>query len=134
MVGPRMLPPASEKPRVLIVEDSRTMRETLRILLSLDFEVQAAEDGASALVLALAQPPDLILTDVEMRGVDGYELLRRVRTQPALAHVRVVLLSGHPPRAERAGDGTGEDLYLVKPIRPALLVQRLHALLCTPRP
>ena len=127
-----MVPPPSEKPRVLIVEDSRTMRETLRILLSLDFECQAAEDGASALVLALARPPDLILTDVEMRGVDGYELLRRVRTQPSLAHVRVVLLSGHAPRTGRAADEPSEDLYLVKPIRPALLIQCLHALLCTP--
>ena len=131
MVGPRMLPPPSEKPRVLIVEDSRTMRETLRILLSADFECQAAEDGASALVLALAQPPDLILTDVEMRGVDGYELLRRVRALPSLAHVRFVLLSGHAPQP---GAGGAEDLYLVKPIRPAVLIERIHALLRTPRP
>ena len=129
-----MVSPPTDKPKVLIVEDSRTMRETLRILLSLDFDCQAAEDGASALVQALARPPDLILSDVEMKGVDGYELLRRVRTQPALARVRVVLLSGHAPRTGRAGDEPSEDLYLVKPIRPALLVQRLHALLCTPRP
>ena len=126
-----MVSPPSDKPKVLIVEDSRTMRETLRILLSLDFDCQAAEDGASALVQALACPPDLILSDVEMRGVDGYELLRRVRALPTLAHVRVVLLSGHAPQP---GVASGEDLYLVKPIRPAVLIERIHALLRTPRP
>lgn len=129
-----MVPSPTEKPKVLIVEDSRTMRETLRILLSLDFDCRAAEDGASALVLALARPPDLILSDVEMKGVDGYELLRRVRSQPVLAHVRVILLSGHPPHPDLAGEDTGEDLYLVKPVRPAVLIERIHALLRTPRP
>ena len=107
------------------------MRETLRILLSLDFDCQVAADGTSALVLALARPPDLILSDVEMQGVDGYELLRRVRALPTLAHVRVVLLSGHAPQP---GAGGAEDLYLVKPIRPALLIERIHALLRAPRP
>jgi CheY-like chemotaxis protein len=126
-----MVSPPTDKPKVLIVEDSRTMRETLRILLSLDFDCQAAEDGASALVQALARPPDLILSDVEMKGVDGYELLRRVRSLPSLAHVRFVLLSGHAPQP---GAGGAEDLYLVKPIRPAILIERIHALLRTPRP
>ncbi|MBF5042113.1 response regulator [Aggregicoccus sp. 17bor-14] len=112
-------------PRLLIVEDSLTMRETLRILLSQDFDCEVAEDGARGLVLALASPPDLLLSDVEMRGVDGYELVRRVRAQPTLAHCRIVLLSGHAPRTEEHG----ADLYLVKPVRPALLIERLHGLL-----
>jgi DNA-binding response OmpR family regulator len=112
-------------PRLLIVEDSLTMRETLRILLSQDFECRVAEDGARGLVLALASPPDLILSDVQMQGVDGYELVRRVRAQPSLAHCRLVLLSGHAPRTSEHG----ADLYLVKPVRPALLIERLHALL-----
>ena len=112
-------------PRLLIVEDSLTMRETLRILLSQDFECQVAEDGARGLVQALAAPPDLILSDVEMRGVDGYELVRRVRAQPMLAGCRLVLLSGHAPRTEEHG----ADLYLVKPVRPALLIECLHRLL-----
>ena len=101
------------------------MRETLRILLSLDFDCQVAADGTSALVLALARPPDLILSDVEMQGVDGYELLRRVRAQPALRHVRIILLSGHPAAAQPEG----ADLYLVKPVRPTLLIEHLHRLL-----
>jgi CheY-like chemotaxis protein len=119
-----------DKPKVLIVEDSRTMRETLRILLSLDFDCRVAEHGADALAQALAAPPDLILSDVEMQGMDGYELLRRVRAQPSLAHVAFVLLSGHAPRPDRHD----ADLYLVKPVRPAVLIERIHSLLRRPRP
>jgi DNA-binding response OmpR family regulator len=119
----------TDKPKVLVVEDSRTMRETLRILLSLDFDCRVAEDATQALVLALAEPPDLLVSDVEMRGVDGYELVRRVRAQPTLAHIPLILLSGHAPRAEPHG----ADLYLVKPVKPALLIERIHFLL-RPRP
>jgi len=119
----------TDKPKVLVVEDSRTMRETLRILLSLDFDCRVAEDAAQALVLALADPPDLLVSDVEMRGVDGYELVRRVRAQPTLTHLPLILLSGHAPRDERHG----ADLYLVKPVKPALLIERIHSLL-RPRP
>lgn len=118
-----------DKPLVLIVEDSRTMRETLRVLLSLDFECRLAEEGADALAQALARPPALIVSDVEMQGMDGYELLRRVRAEPALAGVQVVLLSGHAPRPGESG----VDLYLVKPVRPAVLIEQLHELLRTPR-
>ena len=117
-------------PQVLIVEDSRTMRETLRVLLSLDFDCRVAVDGADALAQALAEPPALILSDVEMLGVDGYELLAQVRARPALAQVRFVLLSGHAPRS-----GAPEpDLYLVKPVKPGILIERLRALLQAPRP
>ncbi|HSP80350.1 MAG TPA: response regulator, partial [Myxococcaceae bacterium] len=70
------------KPRVLIVEDSWSMRQTLRLLLSPDFECALAEDGSSALEQARQQPPDLIVSDVSMEGMDGYELCRRVRAEP----------------------------------------------------
>ena len=132
MVGPsseavlyRMASSPTDKPKVLVVEDSRTMRETLRILLSLDFECRVADGGTQALVLALAEPPDVLVSDVEMQGVDGYELVRRVRAQPTLAHTPLILLSGHPPRSE----AHGADLYLVKPVKPALLIERIHSLL-----
>lgn len=129
-----MVSPPSDRPKalpqVLIVEDSRTMRETLRVLLSLDFDCRVAVDGADALAQALVQPPALILSDVEMLGVDGYELLAQVRARPALAQVRFVLLSGHAPRP-----GAPEpDLYLVKPVKPGILIERLRALLQPPRP
>jgi CheY-like chemotaxis protein len=114
------------KPRVLIVDDSWSMRQTLRLLLSPDFECAIAEDGASALAQALEQPPDIIVSDVNMEGMDGYELCRRVRAQPPLQKVPFLFLSGHAPRQ---GEASPADAYLVKPVRPELLIARLNEMI-----
>ncbi|MFP2905703.1 response regulator [Pyxidicoccus sp. 3LFB2] len=117
------------KPKVLIVENSRTMRETLRLLLSGEFDCTTAADGESGLSQALASPPDVLLSDVSMDGMDGYELFRRFRSEPTLKHIPVVFVSGYQPRAN---DGTGQpspDAYLIKPVQPPLLITQLHALL-----
>ena len=118
------------KPRVLIVDDSRSMRQTLRLLLSPDFDCTLAEDGLSALTQARTHPPDLILSDVSMAGMDGYELCRRVRAEPPLQQVPFVFLSGHEPRAVLPEPG---HIYLLKPVRPDILVSRMHELLAPRR-
>lgn len=117
------------KPKVLIVENSWTMRETLRLLLTCEFDCTMAADGESGLAQALASPPDVLLSDVNMDGMDGYELCSRFRSEPTLKHIPVVFVSGYPPRED---DGTGQpapDAYLVKPVKPPLLIAELHALL-----
>lgn len=117
------------KPKVLIVENSWTMRETLRLLLSGEFDCTTAADGESGLAQALAQPPDVLLSDVNMDGMDGYELCRRFRSEDTLKHIPVVFVSGYAPRAD-AGDSLAvPDAYLVKPVKPPLLIAQLHALL-----
>lgn len=116
------------KPKVLIVENSWTMRETLRLLLSGDFDCTTAADGESGLAQALAHPPDVLLSDVNMDGMDGYELCRRFRTEPSLKHIPVVFVSGYAPREDGGGEG-GPDSYLVKPVKPPVLVAELHKLL-----
>jgi CheY-like chemotaxis protein len=119
------------KPRVLIVDDSWSMRQTLRLLLSPDFECALAEDGASALVQARQQPPDIIVSDVNMAGMDGYELCLRMRSEPPpLQRVPFVFLSGLAPLP---GMVQTSDVYLVKPVQPAVLIARMHELL-QPRP
>ena len=118
------------KPRVLIVDDSWSMRQTLRLLLSPDFECALAENGATALDQARQQPPDIIVSDVNMHGMDGYELCRRVRAEPPLQQVPFLFISGH---ALRPGLSEAVDTYLVKPVQPAVLIARLHELL-QPRP
>jgi CheY-like chemotaxis protein len=118
------------RPRVLIVDDSWSMRQTLRLLLSPDFDCALAEDGRSALNQARQQPPDIIVSDVNMAGMDGYELCLRMRAEPPLQHVPFVFISGTAPRP---GMVQASDIYLVKPVQPAVLIARLHELL-QPRP
>lgn len=117
------------KPKVLIVENSWTMRETLRLLLSGDFDCATAADGETGLAQALAQPPDLLLSDVNMDGMDGYELLRRCREEATLRHLPVVFVSGFAPRSGGDPSLPVPDAYLVKPVKPAVLIAEIHALL-----
>lgn len=117
------------KPKVLIVENSWTMRETLRLLLSGDFDCAVAANGETGLAQALSQPPDLLLSDVNMEGMDGYELCRRCRQEPSLQHIPVVFVSGYAPRSDSDPSLPVPDAYLVKPVKPALLIAEIHALL-----
>jgi two-component system, OmpR family, alkaline phosphatase synthesis response regulator PhoP len=117
------------KPKVLIVENSWTMRETLRLLLSGEFDCTVAADGESGLKHALEQPPDVLLSDVNMEGIDGYELCRRVRAEPSLAHLPVVFVSGYAPRTDVDPSQPQPDAYLVKPVKPPHLIAQLHAVL-----
>lgn len=117
------------KPRVLIVENSWTMRETLRLLLSGEFDCTTAADGEAGLAQALAHPPDVLLSDVNMDGMDGYELCRRFRSAPTLKDIPVVFVSGYAPREAGGEDAPTPDVYLVKPVKPQVLITELHALL-----
>jgi CheY-like chemotaxis protein len=117
------------KPKVLIVENSRTMRETLRFLLAPEFDCTTAVDGETGLEQALASPPDVLLSDVAMDGMDGYELCRRFRGEPTLKHIPVVFVSGYKPREDDGTDQPVPDAYLIKPVQPPQLIAELHALL-----
>jgi two-component system alkaline phosphatase synthesis response regulator PhoP len=116
------------KPQVLIVENTRTMRETLRLVLAQDFDCAVAPGGESGLAMMLERPPDLLLSDVNMDGMDGYELCRLVRSEPRLQHIRIAFLSGYPPRPHEP-PLSHPDIYLQKPMKPPELIARLHALL-----
>lgn len=115
------------KPKVLIVDDSWSMRQTLRMLLTPDFDCAIAENGLTALAQAREQRPDIIVSDVNMEGMDGYELCRQVRSEPPLRHVPFLFISGHSPREDAAVSPA--DAYLVKPVRPDMLIARLHQML-----
>jgi CheY-like chemotaxis protein len=121
------------KPKVLIVENSWTMRETLRLLLGSDFDCATAADGATGLAHMLESPPDVLISDVNMDGMDGYELCGRVRSEPRLRHIPIVFVSGYAPREGGAANAPVPDAYLVKPVRPPVLISKLHELLQRPR-
>ncbi len=121
------------KPKVLIVENSWTMRETLRLLLSGDFECTAVADGEAGLTQMLDSPPDVLISDVNMDGMDGYQLCGRVRAEPRLRHIPILFVSGYAPR-ENLGPGVPlPNAYLIKPVRPPLLISTLHELIQRPR-
>jgi CheY-like chemotaxis protein len=104
------------------------MRETLRILLSGEFDCVVAESGEEGFARMLAQPPDLLLSDVNLDGMDGYELCRQVRAEPRFQHIRIAFLSGYPPRLSEPADSQ-PDIYLMKPAKPPELIAQLQALL-----
>lgn len=103
--------------RVLVVDDEPTIRQLLVInLLAEGIHVAAAPDGFAARQAAFADPPDLIILDVMMPGLDGLELLRELRGDPRTADIPVVLLTARTTDAEVwAGWAAGADYYLTKP-------------------
>jgi PAS domain S-box-containing protein len=122
--------PASEssRPRVLLADDNADMREYLRRLLSAHWSVEVVGDGAAALDAARARPPDLVLTDVMMPGLSGFELLRALRADPQTATIPVLLLSARAGEESRVeGLDAGADDYLVKPFSARELVARVNA-------
>jgi diguanylate cyclase (GGDEF)-like protein len=114
---------------VLIVDDSRTIRSSIRETLQqaglLD-EYLEAENGWAGLRLALTQPVDLVLCDLEMPGLDGFGFIMRFRADPRTKTVPVLMLSGQAsPEKKVEGFARGANDYLVKPCHPAELVARV---------
>ncbi len=118
-------------PRVLLVEDNPDMGEFVRHLLDPPMVVQHVFDGKEALDwLGQHEPPDLIISDVMMPHVDGFELRRRLRQHPRWREIPFVFLSASDGEKEvLEGLSLGVDDYLVKPFRPAELVARVQHLL-----
>ncbi len=116
---------------ILIVDDSRTSRQYhAAIVASGGYEVVTASDGAEGLEKLLMHPCDLILTDINMEGVDGYEFIRRVRASKELAAVPVVIISTEGEDEEMSkGYDAGANLYVVKPSEPGVLLYYVRMLL-----
>ena len=114
--------------RVLVVDDDPTVAEVLtRYLVRAGYEVETAADGATALRLALARLPDLVVLDLMLPGIDGLEVCRRLR---AVAPVPVVMLTALGEETDRiAGLELGADDYLSKPFSPRELVLRVASVL-----
>jgi len=118
------------KPRLLLVDDSAAYRRVLQTMLGPKYEFLQCENAEDALAKVLEFGPDLIISDLIMPGMDGYELCRRVRAEPALVHVPIILLTSKTGDDSRVtGLEVGADDYLFKPIRPRELNARVSSLL-----
>jgi DNA-binding response OmpR family regulator len=118
-------------PTVLVVDDEPTILELVRFTLE-DEQVTVLEaaDGIEALERAHAARPQLILLDVQMPRLDGFEVCRRLREDATLAGVRIVMLTAAGQEADRArGLAAGADDYLTKPFSPLALFALVRALL-----
>ena len=118
-------------PRILVVDDDPDIVRFVQLNLSLEgFEVEVAYDGEKALASATASPPDLILLDVMMPGVDGVEVVRRLRAQASTASVPVVMLTAKSLSVDKVvGLTAGADDYIVKPFDTLELVARVRTTL-----
>ena len=117
--------------RILVVDDQRTNAEIVAGLLrNLGYEVEIALEGASALERVREMPIDLVISDIMMPGMDGYQLCRRLRADPATALLPVVLITSLDPQVERVTcSEAGADDFLSRPVNWAELFARVKRLL-----
>ena len=114
--------------RILVVEDQEDNRRILRYLLtSAGYELIEAVTGEEGVSLAETGRPDLILMDIQLPGLDGYEATRRIKADPALSHIPIIAvtsyaLSGDDAKARAAGC----DAYVTKPFSPRALLGKIR--------
>jgi two-component system, cell cycle response regulator DivK len=114
--------------RILVVEDQEDNRRILRDLLTnAGYEIIEAENGEQALAVAARERPDLILMDIQLPLLDGYEVTRRIKADPALRAIPIIAitsyaLSGDENRARAAGC----DAYVTKPYSPRALLAKIR--------
>ena len=127
--SPQPAPAAGPKRRILIVDDNQDAAQALRLLLQGDgHEVRVATDGASGLDMARAYRPDIVLLDIGLPKMDGYEIAQRIRADPALRETVLIAVTGYGQMHDRArASASGFHHHLVKPVEFTDLQQVLRA-------
>jgi two-component system alkaline phosphatase synthesis response regulator PhoP len=117
--------------KILVAEDERDIRDLIAFTLRFGgYEVVTAVNGEEAYQLALKEVPDLILTDVRMPKMTGYEACKLIKAEPTLQHIPIVFLSAKGQEAEvQTGLSAGADEYLLKPFAPDQLTKKVKEIL-----
>jgi two-component system cell cycle response regulator DivK len=122
--------------RILLVEDTEDNRQIVRDLMeSVGYELLEAEDGAKGVAMAVEHRPDLILMDMQLPIMDGYEACRRIKADPALAHIPIIAVTSYALSGdEEKARSVGCDGYVAKPFSPRELLAKIDAFLssCAP--
>jgi sigma-B regulation protein RsbU (phosphoserine phosphatase) len=115
------------KPVVLAVDDTPENLDVVRGILVPEYKVKAATSGAAALKIVERQPPDIILLDIMMPDMDGYEVCRRLKSNPATEAIPVIFLTAKDQTADEAeGFALGAADYIHKPVNPPILQARVR--------
>ena len=114
--------------RILVVEDQEDNRRILRDLLAnAGYEMIEAEDGEQALVQAAKHRPDLILMDIQLPLLDGYEATRRIKADPALMAIPIIVVTSYALNGdEEKARAAGCDAYVAKPFSPRALLAKIR--------
>ena len=116
---------STQKPRVLIIDDDPTLRRLEQVVFERDgFEVSLASDGSEGVRLALMNPPNIIILDIMMEGLHGFEVCKMLRANSSLRRTAIIMISGksYKPDIDKAME-LGADSYVVKPFSPKELLE-----------
>jgi len=115
--------------RLLVVDDEYFNYEMLKPALESKFDVSYADSGQNCLASAIANPPDIILLDVCMPGLDGYDTCRMLKHTPETKNIPVVMVSGLESELEKkTGFDAGCDAYVVKPFAISVLLEQINTI------
>jgi CheY-like chemotaxis protein len=117
--------------KILVVEDNQDIREmAVRQLKRRGYEVVEAEDGEKGVQAAGRQIPDLVLMDLNLPALDGWQAIRRLRSDPKTKGIPIVAITAHTTSGDRdAGYEAGADAFVTKPIDFAKLLERIDSLI-----
>ncbi len=126
-----MFPSKNDRERILIVDDDESIRSGLKESLeSKGFKIYLASDGLEAGVLAAKREPALIILDIKMQGLDGFNACRLIRSNPLLKNIKILALTGHPSKVNVTRIlRFGADRCLAKPVSGKNLLRAIDRLL-----
>lgn len=119
------------KRKILIVEDEESLLKLESILLtSKGFEVRGASNGQAALDAIAEEQPDLVLLDIMLPELDGFEVCNRIKNSEATKHIPVIMLTAKKSREDMArGEKVGADWYITKPFKSAMVIETIQRFL-----
>ena len=119
------------KRKILIIDDENFFVEPLKMYLNRSgFETVAAADGMSGLKMARQEKPDLIILDLMLPGISGFEVCRLLKFDSRFQKIPIVIVSAKDTEKDKSlGKKSGAELYLTKPLDPKMLIERINGLL-----
>lgn len=117
--------------KILIVEDEESLLKLESILLtSKGYEVRGVANGKAALEALAEEAPDLVLLDIMLPEIDGFEVCRRIKENPDTSHIPVIMLTAKKSREDMArGENVGADWYITKPFKSAMVIETIQRFL-----